>query len=187
MNATRQDITEIITSTIRDVHMDVKLKHERTGVNMMYDFIKDEVLVDCERVQAACAELSEQIPLKTYIEVLTIHELGHAMDRKALQASLERATERYEVKKLVTTGKRATDLPYVKMLLEEHEADILFEKTAWNNAETLNRFFQIVDWDCFETVKAHSMATYEASLNQDLSLYEHLAISTETSAVPIVM
>ncbi|WOV87163.1 integrase [Sporosarcina oncorhynchi] len=186
MNATRQDITEIITSTIRDVHMDVKLKHERTGVNMMYDFIKDEVLVDCERVQAACAELSEQMPLKTYVEVLTLHELGHALDREALLASLDLATERYEVKQLVITGKKATDLPYIEMLLEEHESDILFEKTAWNNAEMLNRFFQVVDWNCFETVKAHSMATYEALLHADLKLYEHLVKSTAAADVPLL-
>lgn len=174
MNVTTQDITEVITSTIRAVNMDLKLKQERTGVNMMYDFIKNEVLVDCERVQAACMELPEPMSLKTYVEILTIHELGHAMDREALHASLDRTIEIYEAKKLVAAEKRAIDLPYLTMLLEEHEADIVFEQTAWANAEILNRFFQVADWHCFETVKAHSLSTYEASLETDRMLFNKL-------------
>ena len=90
---TDSQIVALIESTIHAVNMDVELKRESTGVNMMYDFIKDEVLVDISRVQKACKELPEPMPLETYLRILTIHELGHAMDRQALLDSLERTKE----------------------------------------------------------------------------------------------
>lgn len=180
MNVNKQGIIDIITSTIQAVNMDIELKQECTGVNMMYDFIKNEVLVDYKRVQIACKELPESMQLKTYLEILTIHELGHAMDREALLASLDRAIELYEAKKLVAAEKRPFDLSYLKMRLEEHKTDIAFEKTAWANAEILNRFFEIVDWNDFEKVKAHSLSTYHAFFEMDLKLYEGLVGDVDT-------
>lgn len=179
MDVTKERITKIIISTIQSANMDIKLKVEQTGVNMMYDFIKDEVLVDVDRVQAACMELPDPMALETYVRILTIHELGHAMDREALQSSLQRAIELYEAKKLVVADNRTTDLTYVAMLLEEHESDIAFEKTAWANAEILNRFFGIAEWDSFEKVKVHSLSTYQASFEKDLKLYNELLGGTE--------
>lgn len=174
MYVTKHEIFSIIKTTMRAVNMDMELKDEHTGVNMMYDFIKDEVLVDCNRVQEACQELEKQIPLRTYVEIITIHELGHAMDRKALLASLDRAVELYEAKKLVAAENRATDIPFMTMRLEELSTDIAFEKTAWANAEMLNRFFEVVDWDCFEMVRTHSLSTYEKLFEQKLKCYEEL-------------
>src|SRR4051794_16133181 len=108
-------IVALIESTIRSVNMDVELKQERTGVNMMYDFIKDEVLVDIIRVQKACRELPEPMPLETYLCILTIHELGHAMDRHALLESLERTKEIIMMKRQAAAEKRPTDLPFMMM------------------------------------------------------------------------
>lgn len=180
MDVTKHEIFSIIKTTMRTVNMDMELKDERTGVNMMYDFIKDEVLVDCDRVQEACKEISEPIPLQTYVEVVTIHELGHAMDRKALLASLDRAVELYEAKKIVAAENRATDIPFIKMRLEELSTDIAFEKTAWANAEILNRFFGIVDWAYFERIRSHSLSTYEKLFEQEMKCYKNLMKKSET-------
>lgn len=169
---TESQIVAVIESTIRTVNMDVELKQESTGVNMMYDFIKDEVIVDISRVQKACQELPEPMPLETYLRVLTIHELGHAMDRKALQDSLDRTKEIILMKKQAAAEKQPTDLPFMTMVIEEHEADITFEETAWANAEILNSYFEIVDGDSFETVKAHSLSTYRAAYEADLEIYK---------------
>ena len=103
---TDSQIVALIESTIRAVNMDVELKQESTGVNMMYDFIKDEVLVDISRVQKACQELPEPMPLETYLRILTIHELGHAMDRQALLDSLERTKEIIMMKRQAAAEKR---------------------------------------------------------------------------------
>ncbi|WP_252504603.1 integrase [Sporosarcina sp. Marseille-Q4943] len=168
---TVSQIVAVIESTIYAVNMDVELKQERTGVNMMYDFIKDEVIVDIARVQKACQELPEPMPLETYLRILTIHELGHAMDRKALLDSLDRTKEIMLMKKQAAAEKRPTDLPLMTMVIEEHETDIAFEETAWANAEILNSFFEIVDGDSFEKVKAHSLSTYRASYEYDLEIY----------------
>ncbi|MFC5602086.1 integrase [Sporosarcina koreensis] len=168
---TESQIVAMIESTIRAVYMDVELKQESTGVNMMYDFIKDEVIVDIARVQKACQELPEPMPLETYLRVLTIHELGHAMDRQALLNSLGRTKEIIIMKKQAAAEKRPTDLPFMTMVIEEHEADIAFEETAWANAELLNSFFEIVDGDTFENVKVHSLSTYRAAYEADLKIF----------------
>ncbi|MCG7343135.1 integrase [Sporosarcina sp. ACRSL] len=176
---TESQIVTLIESTIRAVNMDVELKQERTGVNMMYDFIKDEVLVDIARVQKACQELPEPMPLETYLRVLTIHELGHAMDRKALLDSLDRSKEILLMKKQAAAEKRPLDVPFMTMVMDEHKADIAFEETAWANAEILNGFFEIVDGDSFEKVKLHSLSTYRASYEVDLELYNGLLQTQE--------
>ncbi|MFD1205558.1 integrase [Sporosarcina contaminans] len=173
------EIVSLIESTIQVVNMDVELVVEKTGVNMMYDFIKNEVVVDVDRVQKACKEMTPAMPLTTYIKTVTIHELGHSMDRKALLSSLDRAVEIIEAKKQAAAEKRPKDLPFVTMLLEEHETDIAFEETAWANAEILNRFYGVVDWDSFEKVKDHSMATYRSAYEEDYEIFEQLRETQE--------
>ncbi|MGN7386399.1 integrase [Sporosarcina sp. SAFN-015] len=168
---TESQIVALIESTIHAVNMDVELKQESTGVNMMYDFIKDEVIVDIARVRKACQELPEPMPLEIYLRVLTIHELGHAMDRKALLDSLDRTKEIIHMKKQAAAEMRSTDLPFMTMVMEEHETDIAFEETAWANAEILNSFFEIVDGASFEKVKVHSLATYRTVYEADLEIY----------------
>src|SRR5690606_26098553 len=106
---TESQIATLVESTINDVNMDLRAKMERTGVNMMYDFLKDEVIVDSKRVQKACNELLEPMSLDTYIRVLTIHELGHAMDREALLKSLDRTKEVIAMKKQAAAEKRPAD------------------------------------------------------------------------------
>jgi hypothetical protein len=181
---TDSQIVAIIESTIQDVKMDVELKREKTGVNMMYDFIKDEVLVDIARVQKACLELPEPMPLETYLRILTIHELGHAMDRQALLDSLDRTKEIIMRKRQAAAEKRPADLSFMTMVMEEHETDFAFEETAWANAEILNGFFEIVGADSFEKVKAHSLSTYRSSYEYDLQIYNGF-IQTHEELLPL--
>lgn len=141
---------------------------------MMYDFLKDEVIVDSKRVQKACNELPQPMLLETYIRVLTIHELGHAMDREALLKSLDRTKEVIAMKKQVAAEKRLTDFSLMKMIIEEHESDIAFEETAWANAAILNGFFNIVDGESFEKVRTHSLSTYQKQYDDDLIIYHGL-------------
>lgn len=179
---TDSQIVALIESTIRAVNMDVELKQESTGVNMMYDFIKDEVLVDIARVQKACQELPEPMPLETYLRILTIHELGHAMDRQALLDSLERTKEIIMMKRQTAAEKRMTDVSFMSAVVEEHETNIAFEEAAWANAEILNSFFELVDGESFTRVKAHSLSTYHVSYEADWKIYNEL-IHTEQQLV----
>lgn len=178
---TESQIVAVIESTIRAVSMDVELKQESTGINMMYDFIKDEVIVDIARVQKACQELPEPMPLETYLRIITIHELGHAMDRQALLASLDRTKEIILIKKQAAAEKRPTDLPFMTLVVEEHKTDIAFEETAWANAEILNSFFEITDGKSFEQVRTHSLSTYNAAYEKDLKIYNGFICKREES------
>lgn len=171
---TESQIATLVESIIYAVNMDVKVKMERTGVNMMYDFLKDEVIVDSKRVQKACNALPQPVSLDTYIRVLTIHELGHAMDREALLKSLDRTKEVIAMKKQAAAEKRPADYLLMKMIIEEHESDITFEETAWANAVILNSFFKIVDGDSFEKVRTHSLSTYQKLYEDDLIIYHGL-------------
>ena len=70
---------------------------------------------------------------------MTLHELGHAVDREALQASLPRTIEIFTMKKQHTLKEIYHQEQLLAMLIEEHEMNIQFEQTAWENAWMLNR------------------------------------------------
>lgn len=183
MRRPARQIQDLVEQTIRDVEMEVAVKQEATGVNMMYDFIKHEVLIDMERIRKAYGELPESMPFETYICTLTIHELGHGMDRDALLASLDRAVEIMKEKKQACAEKRDRDLPFMEMLIEEHERDIVFEETAWANAELLNRYYEIVNWQDFLKVKEHSLASYQTSYEKDLAVYQERKVAQDSLAI----
>ncbi|QTD39660.1 integrase [Sporosarcina sp. Te-1] len=183
MRRPARQIQELVEQTIRDVEMDVAVKQEQTGVNMMYDFIQHEVLIDMGRIRKACGELPEPMSFETYIRTLTIHELGHAMDRDALLASLDRAVEIIKAKKQACAEKRNRELPFMEMLIEEHERDIVFEETAWSNAELLNRYYEVIDWQDFLKVKEHSLASYRTSYEKDLNVYQEMKVAQDSLAI----
>lgn len=60
------------------------------------------------------------------------------------------------------------------MLIEEHEMNIQFEQTAWENAWMLNRTHPLVPEEDFDYIKQHSLATYQKLYEQDLQAYHHL-------------
>lgn len=174
---TETHIHQLISSTLHDVLMDVELKQDNSGINMSYNFIGNYVGFDVNRLQEASAEVQTLISLESYIKIITIHELGHAIDRDALLASLSRTLEIYKTKKSHTLYELYNNLDLLAMLIEEHKMNIIFEENAWENAKILNNKFQIVDEKSFEAVKSHSLSTYTKLYEEDLHLYEGLVAS----------
>ncbi len=170
----QNNVQEWIVSTMEKVGMDIELKLRRTNVNMSYNFIYHYIGLDVVRAISSNEEMEIPVPLETHIKTLTLHELGHAMDREALMDSLPRTIEIAKEKRKRPLHELFTDIDALSMLIEEHEMNIVFEETAWMNAETLNRLHKIVEWDHFERVKTYSLATYQSLYKEDLRIYEQL-------------
>jgi hypothetical protein len=170
----RKKIGELIQSTLSAVGIDIELKQKHTGVNMSYNFILDYIGYDVKRIEEALKEMQPKVSLASYIKAFTLHELGHALDRKALMDSLTKTLEFYEMKKNYSIYEIYNDYNVLAMLIEEHEMNIRFEETAWVNAEKLNMTYGIVDWASFEKVKKQGMSTYLNLYEKDLQLYHKL-------------
>lgn len=169
-------IKDWIHSAMNTAGMDLQLIEQNTGVNMSYDFIKNFVGVDLNRVQEAWHELAFFVPLETYIKVMTLHELGHAADREALLDSLPRTMEIYKMKRSVPLKEQYSNPELLAMRIEEHEMNIAFEKTAWHNAEEMNRSAGFPPPSVFAQIKAHSLKSYLRNYEKDLRLYKELPI-----------
>ena len=161
----------LITSTIQAVGMDNELKQDESGINMTYNFISNCVGFDAERLVEAWKEIEAAIPLEQYVRTLTMHELGHAVDREALQKSLDRTLEIMEIKEKYSEVELYTNEHLLAVVIEEHEMNIIFEETAWQNAKQLNEKAQMVDEVTFELIKNQSLATYKNLYEEDLSIY----------------
>lgn len=167
-------INRLIESTMKTVGMDIEIKQEQTGVNMSYNFIFDYVGIDMQRVNEAIKEMHIPVSIESYIKTFTLHELGHALDRKALLDSLDRTLEIFEMKRNYTLYEQYNDINLLAMLIEEHKMNIDFEEKAWMNAEELNKKYGVVDWGIFEKLKDQGMATYMNLYKEDLQLYSKL-------------
>ncbi|PWA04982.1 integrase [Pueribacillus theae] len=170
----KKKVKQIIQSTMNDVNISLKIQQEQSGVNMSYDFIKNIVYFDAERIQKARMEVNENVSLEAYVKAVTLHELGHFLDREALQASIPRAFEIFKFKNRFSFKERIKHSELFKIDIEAHELNYVFEETAWENAEKLNRLFGVVDWESFEIVKFHCMLSYAAQYNRDLLIYQRL-------------
>ncbi|CAM3892768.1 hypothetical protein [Lederbergia lenta] len=168
-----------IKSTVDSVHMDMEVIHRNTGINMCYQFIKNYLLFDSDRLPIARREMYNMVDLEVYIKTLTLHELGHSLDRDALLASLPKALEFFRMKRKSPIKDRKLNLELFKLDIDEHEMNYVFEETAWENAEKLNRLYNIVDWVDFEKVKFNSLLTYTACYNRDLLIYQRLAAEAD--------
>ncbi|MCM3611915.1 integrase [Planococcus sp. MERTA32b] len=172
-----------INSIIELTNNELDLVEHSKGINMSYNFIHDRIGVDIARVQEARKELAFPVALKTYIEVMTLHELGHAADREALLESLPRTIEVYNLKKSVPEDSHYRDPNLLEVILDEQLMNLEFEKTAWRHAETMNSLHQITDDNTFDSIREHSLASYEEPYKQNLRLYERvLADSIELTA-----
>lgn len=177
------DLQQLILSTIKAAGMVTELKKDDCGINMSYNFIGDYVGYDEKRLVKAWKEMQVDIPFEQYVKALTMHELGHALDREALQASLDRTLEIIDMKNNHSPKELYTNIDLLSVLLEEHEMDITFEETAWHNAKYLNETARLVDDFTFELIKKHSLATYKDLYEEDLFLYNKLA--EECSLQPV--
>ena len=63
----------------------------------------------------------------------------------ALLESLERTIEIFRTKNSNLVSEIYNDRELLSMIMEEHEMNIIFEETAWRNAERLNADFNFVD------------------------------------------
>lgn len=166
---------ELIQTTIQTVGMDLLLKADQSGINMSYNFIGNYVTFDANRILEAINESQQRLfSLEDYVITITLHELGHAIDRNALQASLPRTLEIFDMKENYTWEEQCNNEPLLAMILEEHEMNIDFEETAWNNAEKLNAQLHLINEMTFESIKKHSLSTYENLYQEDLQLYNEL-------------
>lgn len=165
---------EWIQRTMNVVELDVDVKHEQNGINMTYNFIYNYVGFDAERVEEAVQELPINVPLNVYITTFTLHELGHAIDRKALLDSLPVLIEIFEMKEKYSVEEQYSNSHLIEMLIEEHKMNIASEEVAWKNAEILNSKYHLVETDVFDKLKAHSLATYTDLYEEDLQAYNEL-------------
>lgn len=165
---------QLIASTIHAVGMTNELKVEVCGINMSYNFITDKVGFDPKRLVEAWKEIKAAIPLEKYLQALTMHELGHALDREALQKSLDRTLEIMEMKQQYSDKELYTNEHLLSTIIEEHEMNIIFEETAWRNAKLLNAKAGLVDEVTFEIIKNHSLATYQEIYAEDLAIYRQV-------------
>ena len=171
---TRKNLVEkIIHSTVRTVKMTMELRIDNSGINMSYNFIGNYIGVDLKSLFIAIEEVSNPIAPDLYVKTLTINE-----DRPGLLQTLDRTVEIYNMKRNYSTKEIYNDLALLAVILEEHEMNLLFEETAWTNAEKLNEKYQIVDPLSLESVKEHSLSTYRASYQADLSIYNRLLKET---------
>lgn len=175
---TNEFLYELIHSTIKDTGLTIMLKEDHSGVNMSYNFITNVVSFDAKRLVEAAGELSS-IPFDQYVKTITLHELGHALDRPALDASLDRTLDYFDMRDQYSTKEIFKNPDLLGMIIEEHQMNIAFEETAWANAENLNQKLQIIDQNSFELIKKQSLSTYIKNYEEDLSAYKQLLEQTE--------
>ena len=175
---TQNNIEEIIHSTVHSVNMTMEVYKDNSGINMSYNFIGNYIGVDLHRLFIAIEEMPCSLTMELYVKILTMHELGHAMDRVALMNTLERTKEIFHMKRNHSIKEIYNNLEMLSVILEEHEMNLVFEETAWTNAETLNETYKIVNPVYLEIVKKHSMSTYINSYEADLSIYNSLMEET---------
>src|SRR5699024_2847356 len=131
---------------------------------------------DPDRIYEAKKELHTPISLEKYIQIFTLHELGHALDRDALLNSLDKTLEIFEMKKRHSLKEQYSNPSLLTNLIHEHKMNIQFEKTAWDHAERLNKQFKIVDNKIFDQVRNHSLSTYIELYEEDLRVYNQLLL-----------
>lgn len=149
---TNEFLYELIHSTIKATGLTIMLEEDHSGVNMSYNFITNIVSFDVTRLVEAARELAS-IPFDHYVKTITLHELGHAIDRPALDASLTRTLDYFEMRDQYSTKEIFKNPDLLGMIIEEHQMNIAFEETAWANAENLNQKLQMIDQNSFELIK----------------------------------
>ncbi|MFJ7665555.1 integrase [Lysinibacillus sp. NPDC097195] len=169
-----QELYSVIHSVMQTVGITMAIKEDHSGINMSYNFIGDYIGFDAKRLKEAGNELMIPLPLDVYVKTITLHELGHAVDREALQASLPRTIEIFQMKRQHTKKEIYRNEHLLSMIIEEHEMNIEFEETAWNNAWELNNTCHLIDKKDFDYIKQHSLATYNKLFQQDLQSYHNL-------------
>ncbi|GIN56344.1 hypothetical protein J8TS2_06630 [Lederbergia ruris] len=166
-----------IREIMETVQLPMPIKQRSTGVNMSYNFLDNLISFNPTRLIHSHKEMCQSIPFRSFVQTLTLHELGHSLDRDALFASIPKSYHIYQIKKAHPYSERRKNMELFQWDLEEHEMNYVFEETAWLNARTLNQIYQIVDWPIMEEVEWNSLLTYTAQYNRDLLIYHKLKVA----------
>ncbi|MCJ7841559.1 hypothetical protein MUB24_11765 [Lederbergia sp. NSJ-179] len=152
----------------------MRIKQRQSGVNMSYHFLENFIGFNPKRLIQSHREMREAVALKAFVQALTLHELGHFLDRKALLASIPKSYHIYQIKKAHTYSERCRNIELFQWDIEDHEMNYRFEETAWLNAHTLNQRHSIVESPIMDQVQFNSLLTYTAPYNRDLLIYYQL-------------
>ncbi|GIN69823.1 hypothetical protein J14TS2_02980 [Bacillus sp. J14TS2] len=177
-----KQINAWIQEVMERVHLFMPIKQRSTGINMSYNFLDNVISFNPTRSIQSHKEMDESLPFRAFIQALTLHELGHSLDRDSLYASISKSYHIYQIKKAHSYSKRSKNIELFQWDIEDHEMNYIFEETAWIHARRLNQTYQIVDPTIMEEVEFHSLLTYTAQYNRDLLIYHQLK-ATEPVAV----
>lgn len=164
-------IINVIEDTLSMIQLDIEVRLDTCGINMNYHFINNTIGYDPVRIVAAKKEIGFPITLTEYVQTFTLHEVGHALDREALLASLEDTVAVMKLHKKYPSYQLKTDPNLLKQIVKEDERNISYEKTAWNNARKLNKEYNVVNVDLFNKIETHSLQTYIDMYKESLVLY----------------
>ncbi|WP_153731691.1 integrase [Sporosarcina obsidiansis] len=176
-----KDFSQLIADVMESVEMNVPLREVFDGINMSYNFIGKYIGFDAQRLQVSHMEMAPFCSFETYVQTITMHELGHVLDHEALDASLAKTVDIFTMKKSHTMKEIFSSVELMNLLIEEDEMNIAFEITAWENASQLNDRYQLIDKECFELIRKNSLATYEKVYEEDLKYYRMLLQKSITS------
>ncbi|PID01951.1 MULTISPECIES: integrase [unclassified Sporosarcina] len=168
------NVLQCIDDVMKNVCMKEEIRKVQDGINMSYNFIGKYIGFDEGRLKTAYGELAFFCSFETYVQTLTMHELGHAIDLPALEESIARTMEIFTMKKSFTMEEIYQSPDLLEMLIEEDEMNLAFEVTAWKNAYKLNERYQIVNLIDFHSIKNTSLATYNKLSQNHLQVYRQL-------------
>lgn len=168
------DVQQLIQYTMKTAGAEKELREVSDGINMSYNFVGKYVTFDRARLKVSHQELAPACPFEQFVQAITLHELGHAMDQEALDASLARTMEIFTMKKSYPMRKIFQTPELLSMLIEEDEMNIGFETTAWDHAALMNEAHQLVEPEYFEVIRKNSLKTYEDLHKEGLDAYERL-------------
>ncbi|EMR07345.1 hypothetical protein C772_00361 [Bhargavaea cecembensis DSE10] len=171
----RHQIEKIIRETMIRVGVTREVRLERNGINMTYHFIHDYITYDPDRIPEAVSEQMRPVSLETYVAAITMHELGHALDRRALLAGLPLSREVYQTRKTTPPKVLERNPEYMAKVIYEEERNLIAEKTAWANAAELNRKYRLISELDFEAIRRQSLSTYERRLAGKVKVYRMAA------------
>jgi hypothetical protein len=171
----RHQIEKVIRETMIRVGVKREVRLERNGINMTYHFIHDYITFDPDRIPEAVAEQMRPVSLETYVAAITMHELGHALDRRALLAGLSLSREVYQMKKTAPPKVLERNPEYMAKVILEEEQSLVAEKTAWENAEELNRKYRVISELDFAAIRRQSLSSYEHRLARKVRVFRAAA------------
>ena len=168
------NVARCIRETMDRVGMKEELREVHDGINMSYNFIGKYVGYDQQRLETSHTQYASCCSFEMYIKTMTLHELGHAIDLSALEASLARTIEIFTMKRSTTQEEIYRTPELLKVLIEEDEMNLAFEVTAWKNAAKLNEQYQIVNQTDFQKIESNSLETYQKLYCENLQSYNEL-------------